>query len=93
MPASDRSAILDSILTTIEEIVFKLDMTADALHAEAKGIPLPRHQPLVALQAAGELDAVLAILELLAERPELVSAVLELASGRPLDLVARCMPG
>jgi hypothetical protein len=93
MPASDRSAILDSILTTIEEIVFKLDMTADILHAEVKGISLPRHQPLVTLQAAGELDAVLAIIELLAERPELVSSVLQLASGSPLDLVARCMPG
>ena len=91
--SSDRSAILDSILTTLEDLVFKLDAAADTLHAEARGLSLPQHQPLITLQAAGELDAVLAILELLAERPELVSAVLELASGRPLEIVARCLPG
>lgn len=92
MPAPDLISRTEQLVNALADTVDKLGWLVDTLHAEARGVSIAHHKPLQALQAAGQLETVLVLLENLARRPELVDAAFELAHGSSITVVAKCLP-
>jgi hypothetical protein len=74
------------------ESLRKIGRAAELIEAELAGLPMCDWAPLQALHEAGHLADVMGLLGILAEHPERIAAVFELAAGSSIRAIAPMLP-